>query len=1017
MSVLSFFVFYDWLFLAITVVVLLYLRASRHRNYWKNQNVVHEKFSLFFGSQMKQLYKPLHVVDQELYRKHGRLFGSFEDGKPILYVAEPDLLKLILVKDGGLTERKIVKVDDPVMRNTMLNVPPEKWKKIRTATSPAFTSGKLRKMQAVIDSCAKFTSERLKKAASASEDVDMKGFYGHFTLDAVASCSFGVKLSPNSPEQGSFIRSARNVFFAEVTPSVVLSALIQRLGHTFRKRVFNEKAFDFYKNATINIIKKREESKIQHEDFLQMMLNAKEVAKHTLASEEKTMSNSDWEISAQKHQDVKNLTEDEALAQCVLFFLAGQDTASTTASYASYLLAINPHAQERLRAEIDDCVRKHGSSPSYDVISKLPYLDCVVNETLRVMSPGVRIDRVFHEDYMLGETGIKLSKDCIVIIPIYSLHHDPEFFPEPEVFNPDRFSEENIDSIRPYTFLPFGAGPRNCIGSRFALQLVKTCLFHAIHSVQFVKCPQTKSMVPVLVAAGDTLAEMADRVADYSRAHSLNAVTTPPPATAADPALASIENRLDALVRRLDDFVPAHRRPSSRSQTVDLRRLQTGTFTNPYHLRRLWPTLHPSPGYLWCAHERADMADIPWQCARNEDIPREGTTPTERPSEMRRLAERWQAALLIEVLEDKVVEFDDPILSNLMVNVPPQQWKKLRTATSPAFTSGKLRKMQAIIDSCAHFTSERLKKAATASEDVDMKGFYGHFTLDAVASCSFGVKLSPNSPEEGSFIRSAKNVFFAEVTPAVMLSTLVQKAGQAFRKRVFNEKAFTFYKNATIDIIKKREENNIRHEDFLQMMMNAKEVAEQTTISGEMVSEDPGIEDPQQKPQGIKSLSEDEALAQCVLFFLAGQDTASTTTSFASYLLAVNPQAQEKLQAEVDECFRKHGSSPSYDIVSKLPYLDCVVNETLRMMTPGTRFSEENINSIRPYTFLPFGAGPRNCIGSRFAHQLVKTCLLHAVHSVRFVKCPKTKVPLEYRPGFGLLHPKDLVIGVRERSS
>ncbi|XP_075743699.1 uncharacterized protein LOC142802193 isoform X1 [Rhipicephalus microplus] len=79
-----------------------------------------------------------------------------------------------------------------------------------------------------------------------------------------------------------------------------------------------------------------------------------------------------------------------------------------------------------------------------------------------------------------------------------------------------------------------------------------------------------QSMVPVLVAAGDfpleTLAEMADHVADYSRTHSLNAVTTPPPATVADPVLASIENRLDALVRHLDDFVPAHRRPSSRFQ-------------------------------------------------------------------------------------------------------------------------------------------------------------------------------------------------------------------------------------------------------------------------------------------------------------------------------------------------------------------------------------------------------------------------------------------------------------------
>ncbi|KAL1441623.1 hypothetical protein MTO96_008582 [Rhipicephalus appendiculatus] len=479
MSFLSFFVFYDWLFLAITVGVLLYLRASRHRNYWRNQNVVHEKFSLFFRPQLKHLFKPLHVVDQELYKKHGRLFGSFEDGKPVLYVAEPDLLKLILVKDAALTQRKVVEFEDPILSNLMVNVAPDQWRKLRTATSPAFTSGKLRKMQAIIDSCAHFTSERLKKAATASQNVDMKGFYGHFTLDAVASCSFGVKLSPNSPEEGSFIRSAKNVFFAEVTPTVMLSALVQKVGLAFRKRIFNEKAFDFYKNATIDIIKKREENNVKW-------------TKQTAASGEKVTEGSDFEGSPQKPQDVKNLTEDEALAQCVLFFLAGQDTASTTTSFASYLLAVNPHAQKKLQAEVDECFRKHGSSPSYDVVSKLPYLDCVVNETLRLMTPAPRLERVFHEDYMLGDTGIKVSKDCMVVVPIHSLHRDPEFFPEPDVFNPDRFNEENNNSIRPYTFLPFGAGPRNCIGSRFAEQLVKTCLLHAVHNVQFVKCPKTK---------------------------------------------------------------------------------------------------------------------------------------------------------------------------------------------------------------------------------------------------------------------------------------------------------------------------------------------------------------------------------------------------------------------------------------------------------------------------------------------------------------------------------------------
>ncbi|KAH9369172.1 hypothetical protein HPB48_011369 [Haemaphysalis longicornis] len=133
-----------------------------------------------------------------------------------------------------------------------------------------------------------------------------------------------------------------------------------------------------------------------------------------------------------------DLTEVEALSQCVLFFLAGQDTASTASTFATYLLATNPHVQDRLRAEVDECFRKHGSSPSYDEVAKLPYLDCVVNETLRIMPPGARLERCPAEDYVLGDTGIKVPSDCVIVVPVYAMHMDPEFFPEPEVFNPDR---------------------------------------------------------------------------------------------------------------------------------------------------------------------------------------------------------------------------------------------------------------------------------------------------------------------------------------------------------------------------------------------------------------------------------------------------------------------------------------------------------------------------------------------------------------------------------------------------
>ncbi|KAH9369175.1 hypothetical protein HPB48_022040 [Haemaphysalis longicornis] len=133
-----------------------------------------------------------------------------------------------------------------------------------------------------------------------------------------------------------------------------------------------------------------------------------------------------------------DLTEVEALSQCVLFFLAGQDTASTASTFATYLLATNPHVQDRLRAEVDECFRKHGSSPSYDEVAKLPYLDCVVNETLRILPPVARLERCPAEDYVLGDTGIKVPSDCAIAVPVYAMHMDPEFFPEPEIFNPDR---------------------------------------------------------------------------------------------------------------------------------------------------------------------------------------------------------------------------------------------------------------------------------------------------------------------------------------------------------------------------------------------------------------------------------------------------------------------------------------------------------------------------------------------------------------------------------------------------
>ncbi|KAH7946632.1 hypothetical protein HPB52_002214 [Rhipicephalus sanguineus] len=201
------------------------------------------------------------------------------------------------------------------------------------------------------------------------------------------------------------------------------------------------------------------------------------------------------------------LTEDEALAQCVLFFVGGQETTASMVAFAAHLLAVHPDVQDKLRREVDECIATHGSEPSMDAVARLKYLHCIVSETLRLYPTAPRLERSAVEDCVLGETGIKIRKGGMVTVPLYALHRDPEFFPEPDAFKPERFSEENADSIKPYTYLPFGAGPRNCIGMRLGLHAIKVALLHSVHKVQFVRTEKTQVPLKMATVFGAVTAE------------------------------------------------------------------------------------------------------------------------------------------------------------------------------------------------------------------------------------------------------------------------------------------------------------------------------------------------------------------------------------------------------------------------------------------------------------------------------------------------------------------------------
>ncbi|KAM7394531.1 hypothetical protein PAMP_021328 [Pampus punctatissimus] len=201
------------------------------------------------------------------------------------------------------------------------------------------------------------------------------------------------------------------------------------------------------------------------------------------------MMNSQTANESMKEKQNKGLTDHEIISQLTIFISAGHDTSATTLAFLAYDLARNPEVMRRLQEEIDSTFPDKGPV-QYEALMQMEYLDSVVNECLRLYPPITRLERSTKETVKIN--GVTIPKDMTVMIPIYALHRDPELWTEPENFKPERFSKENKQSIKPYTYLPFGVGPRNCLAKRFALVMVKVALVEVLQHYSFLVCEETE---------------------------------------------------------------------------------------------------------------------------------------------------------------------------------------------------------------------------------------------------------------------------------------------------------------------------------------------------------------------------------------------------------------------------------------------------------------------------------------------------------------------------------------------
>lgn len=464
----------------VTYVVLAILKwaVQRHNRLklFERCGIPGPKPSFLDGNlnELKSEPSPNEIISKWL-KEYGDVFGFFIGEVPHVIVKDLDMLKQIMIKDfHSFTNRAEMFLDVWPLNKTILFLTGKRWKEVRSILTPTFSSGKIKLMTGIIEKKVDITLEVVSKHADNNEMFDMYELVQGLTLDVIADCALAMKTQCQKNSQDMFLIAVRDFFRYAHNRAVdyaIMFPFIKAILNVITKFTRGGQMTSIIvENVQTAIDARRKNPDVKSLDILQMMLDHGEDPKSS-----------------------SRLTDDEVIANAYVFLLAGYETTATALAFTFYLLIKHPEVQMRLQKEIDAT----GGAEDYATVQGLQYLDQVFDEALRFYPPVTGfVERRCERDYQIGS--FTIPKDAIVQAPVWDIHHDPELWPDPWKFDPDRFSPENKSSNQKLAHLSFGIGPRTCIGERFAKLEAKLAIFRLLKKFTFETCEKTDDPLPLI---------------------------------------------------------------------------------------------------------------------------------------------------------------------------------------------------------------------------------------------------------------------------------------------------------------------------------------------------------------------------------------------------------------------------------------------------------------------------------------------------------------------------------------
>ncbi|CAL8144564.1 unnamed protein product [Orchesella dallaii] len=495
---------------AVSSCLIYFLAKKKYsKSIWEKYGVtqvpggsIMDQISVFAGT------KTIMDMDNKKYNlleKISEKYAGFYDlVGPCILVKDLEILKKVLIKDFDyfIDRRPFFSgAREPLITKMLFSLFGEEWKGVRTSLTPTFTTGKIRRMMENFNQVGNAWVKNFDKqiGGGTSTNVNIQTETIHYTVDIIAASVFGMNAGTIHDRNSIFSKMSLQV--AELSTWRIvkfgLSINLPWLVELLNLEIIDQQGLEFFRKVMVQGLNSRMSGEVKRNDFMQLIAEARKGELKGDDNEDLNQFEKDAQISGGAGMK-KNYLNDDTMAQAQLigFFFAGFNTTSNVIAWAAYVLAVHQDVQEKLREELDTKLFKDGDhNMDYDVLNRLVYMDMFLSEVLRKYPPLGRLERKCVKDYHDPESGLRIPKDATVIIPVDGIHNDTQYYEHPDKFYPEHFTPEKKAERNPYTYLPFGVGPRNCIGMRFALVETKSAIAHLVHNFKIE--PTKNTPIPI----------------------------------------------------------------------------------------------------------------------------------------------------------------------------------------------------------------------------------------------------------------------------------------------------------------------------------------------------------------------------------------------------------------------------------------------------------------------------------------------------------------------------------------